>query len=130
LSNHIATQVLDGGDTDKLLRQVAAYLIETGRTKETDLIVRDVEAALSERGHVLARIITARPLSDKQVSAVPEQIKSQTKAKSVELDLVVDESVIGGIRIELPGYESDSTLRRRLNALTSKKNSKLTVRSR
>jgi F0F1-type ATP synthase delta subunit len=102
--------------SDEVLRELAAYLVTTKRTRELDLLVRDIEEALANNGVVLADITSARPLD----AAVKAEITKMLDAKSVELRESVDEALLGGIRIDTPGKRFDGTIRHKLNALRAK----------
>lgn len=97
----------------KAVDELAAYLLSTGRTREANLLVRDIEAELAARGTTPATVISARPLTDDLKKAVKGMLGKGT----VELREIVDESVLGGIRIELPGLAYDGTVARKLTAL-------------
>lgn len=117
LATYIADEWVSGVDRTKLVRQLAAYLVESRRTDEVVLITRDIEAALAERGQVLARVTSANPLGAQLKDQLSKQIASSQGAKSVEIDETIDTDVLGGVKVELPGYELDATLRKRLRAL-------------
>lgn len=100
----------------EVLRELAAYLVTERRTRELDLIVRDIEAMLAQNGVVVADIASARPLDE----AVKAEITAMLGAKSVQLRESVDETLLGGIRIDTPGKRFDGTIRHKLNALRAK----------
>lgn len=117
LADYIAEQWSAGVDRAKLIRQLAAYLVENRRTNEAILIVRDIEAALAEKGQLLAKVSSARELSSQVKDGLIMQLKASQHAKSVELNTEVDANLLGGMKVELPGQEFDGTLRQRLQAL-------------
>lgn len=100
----------------EVLRELAAYLVTERRTRELDLIVRDIEDMLARNGVVVADVASARPLSD-QVKA---EVAAMIGVKSVQLRESVDEALLGGIRIDTPGKRFDGTIRHKLNALRAK----------
>lgn len=109
----VADRLIAGDPAAQALREVAAYLIATGRTREQELIVRDIEVALSEKGMVVADITSVHPVSD----TLQAHIKTLTGASSLHLRPTIDASVLGGVRIDIPGKRFDGTIRRKLNAL-------------
>lgn len=119
IAAHYAEQLRLGNK--KTPKELAAYLIETGRVRELDLIVRDIEAALVERGVLLADIASARELSSSAVKEITAYLKSQTNASDIHLRTTVDPDLLGGVRITTPGGELDATLRHRLNQLKASK---------
>lgn len=112
---HVAEKLLAGVPTAAALKSAAAYLVETGRTRETELLVRDVEDVLAEKGVVVADITTAFPLTD----ALRSDVRAMLGGKP-QLRELVDPSVLGGIRIDLPGKQYDATIQRKLTALRAK----------
>ena len=49
-----AAEQLQAGNNE-VLREIAAYLIESKRQSEADLLVRDIELQLANRGDMIAR---------------------------------------------------------------------------
>ena len=111
-----AAEQLQAGNT-KVLREIAAYLIESKRQNEADLLVRDIELQLANRGDMIARTVSAHEVDVKQLSNF---VKQMTGAKTVHLKHTIDESLLGGVQINLPGQSLDSTIRRKLTALKSR----------
>ena len=105
-----------GAKSSDVIKEVAAYLVETRRTRELDLLVRDIEGELAARGTVVADVTTARPLTD----ALKKQISTLVNAKDLHLREMIDPSLLGGMRIDIPGKRFDGTLRRKLVALKEK----------
>lgn len=116
---YCADQLLAGnGD---VITQLAAFLLDTKRTRELELVARDIEDALQARGVVVADVASARQLSPAAKAAVTAFIKQSTAAKRVELRSDVDERLLGGLKLNLPGQELDSTILHRLTQLKANK---------
>lgn len=113
LADYSADRLIAGESTDVVLRDVAAYLVTMRRTREQELVVRDIEGALARRGVVIADVTSAHPVS----TGLTAQVKELTGATSVQLRNSIDETVLGGVRIDIPGKRFDGTIRRKLNAL-------------
>lgn len=96
-----------------VIEAVAAYLIDSSRTREAELLVRAIEDELALRGIVIAHVVTARPLENELKQAIIKRID----AREIHLDSEVDERVIGGVRIETPGKLLDATIKRKILAL-------------
>lgn len=112
---HVAERLVAGEPVPKALKTAAAYLVDSGRTRERELLVRDIEDILAEKGTTVADVTTAFPLSDE----VRREVLSLV-GKKAQLREVVDPSVLGGIKIDLPGKQYDGTIRRKLTALRAK----------
>ena len=63
LALYVADAVEAKQKLGSVLAEVAAYLVETKRTREAELLVRAVEDELAVRGVVIAHVVTARPLA-------------------------------------------------------------------
>ena len=116
IATYAADQLLAGSPTRTVLRSVAAYLVEARRTRELALLVRDIEDVLSERGHVVADVTSAYPLS----KSLKAEIKDLVGGDTVQLRESVDPSLLGGMKIDVPGKRFDGTIRRKLTALRAK----------
>lgn len=113
LADYSADRLIAGESVEAVLRDIAAYLIAMRRTREQELVVRDIEGALARRGVVIADVTSARPIN----ASLSKQVKEMTGASSVQLRSSIDETVLGGVRIDIPGKRFDGTIRRKLNAL-------------
>lgn len=116
IARYVADKLESGAKAADVLKEVAAYLTETRRVREYELIVRDIEDILAERGVVVADITSAHPLDDETRRNVEKMING----RQVQLRETIDETVLGGIRIDVPGKRFDGTIRHKLNALQAK----------
>lgn len=115
LAAYVAGQLLASGDKKRLIKELAAYLIETGRVRDLNQVVAAIEEALASRGAVVATVTTARPLSPENKQAIVKQF-TPTGAK-LYIREQIDLSVIGGFKIELPGSQFDGTVIHKLTTL-------------
>lgn len=113
-----ADELIAGRD---ITSQVAAYLVDTRRTSEADLVVRDTESALASRGVMVADATSATELSSEAKRAIETFLKTARGAKKVALRTHVDTQVIGGVRVDTADEQLDTTLRARLNQLKTSK---------
>ena len=104
-----------------VIKPLAAYLVETKRTRESILVIRSIEAALADRGVLLADIASGRELSADTEKAIVSYLQQTTDADKVELRSHVDPHLLGGVRIDTPNERLDRTLRHKLNQLTASK---------
>lgn len=63
LAGHVAERIATGTPVAEAFTQLAAYLVDTRRTKESELIIRDIEFKLLDYGMIIASVTSARPLS-------------------------------------------------------------------
>ena len=120
IAAYIASGLISGKSKKTLLEQLAGYLVESKRTKELDLVVRDIECNLSEKGFVNATITSAFDLTTETKNALEVFVKSKTKAIQVSLSSMVDPAVLGGIKIATAGRELDQTVAHQLTVLKTR----------
>jgi F-type H+-transporting ATPase subunit delta len=116
IAHHVTDKLLAGVKLAPVMKEVAAFLVETRRTREFDLLVRDIEGELAAKGVVVADVVSAYPLADE----LKKQIGELVGAKDLQLRSTVDPEVLGGMRIDVPGRRFDGTLRHKLAALKAK----------
>lgn len=120
LSAYIAGRLIEGAPEKEVATHVAAYLLETRRTNELELIIRDVQLRLAEQGKVTGTVTSAFELADESKKAIEAFVKDKTGATDVVVDTVVDPTVLGGVKITLPGREFDATIARALTTLKTR----------
>lgn len=93
---------------------ILGFLIEQGRAKELGRIVESLaELAAERRKHVVAEVRSAVPLTQERRKRLAEALSKAT-GKNVEIKLVVDPSVIGGVLARVGDEVFDGTVRTRL----------------
>lgn len=95
------------------LRELAAYLIDTGRVREADLIVREIMEQYEARGIIAATVTSAEPIDE----ALKSQIATLLDAKQLDLTEKLEPHVLGGIFLETPSRQLDATIAHRLAKL-------------
>lgn len=102
------------------VQALAAYLIETRRADEIDLIVNDIARELFEqRGELVVDVTSARPLTDPVRKELKSLLKEVTDAKEVLLSESVDSSLIGGLIARTPDAQLDASVRTKLKQLAT-----------
>lgn len=119
LAAYTAEQLMKADQT--VISQLAAYLVQTRRTKELPLLVRDIESALAAHGVVVADVTTIGPLGAAAEKAVRDFVASTQNASNVHLRTIEDPALLAGVKISLPGSELDTSVRRKLTALKATK---------
>ena len=115
IARHIADRLIDG-DKALAVSQLAAFLIDTRRTTELPLIVRDIEDALSARGIIIADIMSAHELSEETRREILQYL-SDAYSGSVQARTSINPTLLAGVRIRTPDAEFDNTARRKLTKL-------------
>ena len=120
VARYVAEQLAKGEKKDVVLQQLAAYLLQYRRSGDIDTIVRDIAYQLTEAGFVEAEVTVAHDLTKATEKAVAELVKNQTGAQNVVVTTTVDESVLGGVKIQTPGRELDATVAHQLHTLRTR----------
>jgi len=116
LAEIIGKKTLNIEASDELKTAIAAFLIDENISDELDSLMRDVQAYRATQGYVEATIVSAHLLTDVVRQDVRDMLKQEfPDAKHLSLNEVIDESVVGGIRIEMSGEELDLTVKAKLN---------------
>jgi F-type H+-transporting ATPase subunit delta len=93
------------------------FVVEQGRGRQLPQILERLsELAAEARESIVAEVRSAVPLDDKQRKALADALSKAT-GKKVELKVLVDPSVIGGIIAEVGDTVIDGTIRSRLERL-------------
>jgi F-type H+-transporting ATPase subunit delta len=107
------------GVSDEALNLVL-LMVRRGRPGAIGAMVQHFGSLLRRhRGVALAEIRTALPLEDAQREAVTERLREIT-GQTIEIDEVVDESLIGGITVRIGDRLYDASVRNRLERLRAR----------
>ncbi|HEV2413087.1 MAG TPA: F0F1 ATP synthase subunit delta [Candidatus Saccharimonadales bacterium] len=118
LAKAIVREMLAGRQPKPLMKSVAAYLLLHRMTDQADLLIQDIAYELfNETGHLVATMESAKRLSQSLEADLKQYLKHVTGAKRVELGKSIDPSLIGGVRLSIPGGELDLTISRQLKQL-------------
>lgn len=103
-----------GEKASPLTVNLLRFIVEQGRARELAAIVDElVELAAERRKQAVAEVRTALPLDEDRRARLAEAL-SRATGKQVELRVVVDESVVGGVMARVGDQVFDGTIRRRL----------------
>jgi F-type H+-transporting ATPase subunit delta len=101
------------GIAKNLLRVVAA----NRRLFAVDQIIRGFNALVAKhKGEVTAEVTVAEPLNDARMAEIKDALKAVT-GKDVTIDLTVDPSIIGGLKVKVGSRMVDASLRTKLNSI-------------
>jgi len=96
---------------------LVSMIVAAGRAGDLSSIVeRFVELAAAERQHDFAEVRTAIPLDDAQVARLAEALGRAT-GKVVDVKVIVDPTVLGGIVARVGDTVIDGSVRHRLEQL-------------
>ena len=119
LADYGARELMAGNPS--VLDQIAAYLVQSRRTREVELVVRDIEGALESRGVLRAHATSAHALSDDVRQQIETFLARTTDATRVILSETVESAVLGGIKVQTPTAVYDTTIQHNISALRALK---------
>lgn len=106
-----------GGKLRPQLINFLYVLVDKRRVGCYDGIVKSYGRLADEKkGLVKGVAVSAVPLEEKQISALAEEA-GRMFSKNVELENVVDPSIIGGVRVYIEGRMIDASIRKKLDDL-------------
>lgn len=102
----------------ELLKQTAAYLLQTKKANQAHLLLLDIADELQEsQGTIVAEVQTAFGLGSATRENIVAMLKKATGAQNVELSETVEPELIGGVVIRTPQLELDASVKRRLTQI-------------
>ena len=103
-----------------LTTALLSFVVGAGRAGDLPAIIdRLVARAASERNREVAEVRSAVPLDDNQRQRLAEALGNAT-GKQLEVRVIVDESILGGIVAQIGDTVIDGSVRRRLEQLKSR----------
>ena len=113
----IVEDLLGSRRAHPLTTALVAFVVAAGRGRDlSEMIDRMVERSAAERAHVVAEVRSAVPLDDDQRRRLESALSSNLK-KQVEVKVVVDPSVLGGLSARVGDVVIDGTIRHRLDQM-------------
>jgi F-type H+-transporting ATPase subunit delta len=84
-------------------------------------MIRAFHAMLDvHRGVARAQLTIAEPLAERHLAAIREAIATTTSARSVEVDVKIDPSIIGGLIVRIGSRLVDASVRTKLNLIRTR----------
>jgi F-type H+-transporting ATPase subunit delta len=106
-----------GGKALRSSVALASFVVAAGRAGElSEIVDRFVELAAAEQRRAVAEVRSAVPLTQEQTDRLREALNHAT-GKDVDVKVVVDPSVIGGVIARVGDVVIDGSVRRRLEQL-------------
>jgi F-type H+-transporting ATPase subunit delta len=103
-----------GERTNPQTRSLLGFLVEQGRARDLPSIVDELaDLAARQRQSSVAEVRTAVPIDDERRARL-QQALSRATGTTVELKVVIDPSVIGGVVARVGDQVIDGSVRRRL----------------
>jgi F-type H+-transporting ATPase subunit delta len=100
-----------------LTASIVSFVVSTGRARDLPAIIEKlVERSAAERAHAVAEVRSAVPLSDDQRDRLAK-VLSDNLGREVEVKVIVDPDVLGGLVARVGDIVIDGSVRHRLEQL-------------
>lgn len=98
-------------------------IIKKSRTEYlTHILFKFIEMAKEEEGLIRGTVTSAMPLTNQQIAQIKANLEQGT-GKTIELDVVVDASLIGGLIVRVGDKVVDGSIKGQMDTLKSELNS-------
>ena len=115
----VAERLLEGDKT--IIKDLAGYLFYTKQTRSINLLIRDIENALLDKGVLGAKVVSAHDLADSVKKQIDAFLLDESGANSVQVQYSIDKDLIGGIQISTPQAILDTSIKNKLQRLKAAK---------
>jgi F-type H+-transporting ATPase subunit delta len=113
-------RLLESAKAPKMVQALLDVLFANNRVGDLPEIAEALDDVAAKRlGRTTARVSSAKPLSDAQHQAIVKRLR-HLSGKDVRLEVKVDETLIGGVRVRLDNTVIDGSVRGRLEALVAR----------
>jgi F-type H+-transporting ATPase subunit delta len=110
--------ILDKAGIKGLAANFLRVLTTNRRLFAASEVIRGFRALVAKhRGEVTAQVTVAEKLSDKNLEALKDALKTKTAGKNIDLDVKIDPAIIGGLIVKVGSQMVDSSLRTKLNSI-------------
>jgi F-type H+-transporting ATPase subunit delta len=109
-----------GGKSSSTTSQLVSFVVGSGRGRDLPAIIAKlVERAAATKSKAVAEVRSAIELTDDQKTRLAAALANAT-GKSIELKVIVDPSILGGIVAQIDDQVIDGSVRTRLDQLKAK----------
>jgi len=109
--------VLDKATISGIARNLLRVVTANRRLFAVDQIIRDFNKLVAvHKGEVTAQVTVAEALNDARMRDIRDALR-QVTGKDVKVDVTVDPSIIGGLKVKLGSRMVDASLRTKLNSI-------------
>lgn len=113
----IVKKIFSGSLMDNMINFLM-LLIDRGRIRNLPGMLDEYIKLADERKNILSMTITsAAPLEEGQVNEIKDKYRKAYNALDVKVDIAVDESLVGGIKVQIGDKVIDGTVKGRLESL-------------
>ena len=115
----VAERLIEGDKT--IIKDLAGYLFYTKQTRSINLLIRDIENALLDKGVLVAKVVSVHDLADSVKKQIDAFLLDESGANSVQVQYSINKDLIGGIQISTPQAILDTSIKNKLQRLKAAK---------
>ncbi len=109
--------VINSALENKLLRNFVNVLIDNSRVELLEDVLTEYSKIVNNQNKILeVKAYTGKKLTSEQKAQIIANLSKKYNRK-IELELIVDESIVGGLRLEYEGNVHDDTINNYLHGL-------------
>lgn len=102
----------------QLVRQIAAYLVDTKQARSVDLLIQDIaDEMYLQYKHLTVEAVSAFSLDNATKKTITTLLTEATGAKSIDLSSRIDPALLGGVIVHTPRQQFDASVRRKVNLI-------------
>ena len=116
IASIISSKTIGGIPPKNLSKDIAAYLLDEGRTGELSSLLRTVQEDWAQQGIVEATVSSAFSVNESVKKDIKAEIKKiYPNAKNINLIMEHDPSLVGGIKISTANDQMDISILSKLS---------------
>ena len=116
IASIISSKTIGGIPPKNLSKDIAAYLLDEGRTGELSSLLRTVQEDWAQQGLVEATVSSAFSVNESVKKDIKTEIKKiYPNAKNINLIMEHDPSLVGGIKISTANDQMDISILSKLS---------------
>lgn len=113
--------LLDKAGIDGLSANFLKMVASKRRLFAIEKMIADFNSLVDhDRGVTRAEVTVAEPLNDRHMDSLRQALQQASDGQSVEIDVKVDSSIIGGIIVKLGSRMVDGSLKSKLNSIRTR----------
>jgi F0F1-type ATP synthase delta subunit len=116
VARYAADQIAGGAKNRKVAQYLAAYLSETKATRQTDLLIADIEKFLDQdHGHSSVHVSSVHELTAELKKQIIKKLGITNSG--VEINETTDSELLGGVIVSSAGKQYDGSLKTSIKQL-------------
>lgn len=116
LAKYIDQSLTEGASVEKLVNEIATYLLQKRKLADFESLMRDVLNIRANKGYLEATIISKYPLSSSVINHIKSVIKKESKNhKKIVINTTVDPELLGGVKVFFDNSRIDLSLDNKIN---------------